>query len=371
MAKVKIGIIGLDHWYWALGFAYGIALNPNAELIAISDVNEEKASRIAKVYGAKSWYTNYHKLLENPEIDAVTVTTTTSMHCEVAVNAAEAGKNVLVGKPVSRTLKEADKIIDACRKNDVKLMAIAAGRPQEDDMVKKRLDEGIIGSPIAAQASILAIIAFREPGVPEPGWFADPMKAAGGAFIDHAIYHAGALRYYLNSEVESVYARMGRFIYKDLDVEDYGFAILNFKNGTIGIIESSWTAPIRSHHDFHIIGTEGEMRLDDAFLYIWSKKEPYKNIRVIIEPIPLPPVYETTYVEKPIPTPPYAAGYKPVIDEFIECCLIDEKKPLQTGEDARRALEICLAAYESAGEGKPVNLPLKKEVNVPEMLKKI
>ena len=91
MMKKGIAIIGLDHWYQAYGCAYSITVNPKVELIAICDANEEKAKKMANIYGAKRYYKDYNKLLEGPEVDVVIITTTPDMHDEVALAATTAG----------------------------------------------------------------------------------------------------------------------------------------------------------------------------------------------------------------------------------------------------------------------------------------
>jgi len=365
MTKIGFGVIGLDHWYWALGSAYNIAINPDAELIAISNSNEKEVKRISKIFGAKTYYTDYHKLLENPDVKAIIITTTTSLHSRVAVEAAKAGKDILVGKPIARTLKEADEIIMSAEKAGVKLMAMAAG-PLPGDPLMNLINKGVIGKPFAANFSMYAIPPLRAPGIEEPGWFVDPYEAAGGGFVDHAVYDAALLRKYFNSGVERVYAEMDKFIHKEYKVEDYGVALLRFKNGSLATIESTFTAVIESHNRKIIIGTEGEIAVEKNGIFIWSKKEPYRQ-RTFIENLAPNPVFSRTYVEKAVPVTPFAMGFKPTIDEFINC-VKEDRKPALTGYDARALLEICLACYQSLKEGKPVKLPLKEEVDVPSIL---
>ena len=368
MPKVGIGIVGLDHWYWALGCAYNVALDPNADLIAISDPNEEEVKRVSEVYGAETYYTDYHAVLENPKIDGVVVTTTTRMHSNVAIAAAEAGKDILVGKPMARTLKEADQIVEVSEKAGVKLMAMAAG-PLPGDPVKNLIDEGTIGRPFAAHFSLLAIPPLCAPGINEPGWFTLPYEAAGGGFIDHAIYDVALLRGYFGSEVDRVYAEMDRFVHKTYEVEDHGVAILRFKDGSVATVESSFNATVQTHGRRIIVGTDGELEVEGNTISIWGRKEPYRQ-KTSIEAAQPQPVFARNYVEKPVPTPPFASGFKPTIDEFV-ACIREDREPPVTGKDARAVLEICLAAYESTREGRPVKLPLKTQVDVPAILKSL
>ncbi|MEM2111177.1 MAG: Gfo/Idh/MocA family oxidoreductase [Candidatus Bathyarchaeia archaeon] len=368
MSKIGVGIIGLDHWYWALGSAYDIAINPDAELIAMADPNEKEVKRISKIYGSKTSYTDYHDLLANSEIKGVIITTTTSQHTEVAIAAAKAGKDILIGKPIARTLREADQIIEAKKKAGVKLMAMAAG-PLPGDPIMNLINKGVIGTPFAAYFSTLAILPLRAPGINEPGWFVDPQKAAGGGFIDHAVYDVSLLRKYFDSEVDRIYAEMDRFVHKEYQVEDYGIAIMRFKDGSIATIESTFTAPVQSYGRKILTGTDGEIEMGGNGIWIWTKKEPYRQ-RTFIENTPPSPVFSRTYVEVSAPMPPFAMGYKPTIDEFIKC-IKENKEPVITGQDARAVLEIGLACYQSVKEGKPVKLPLKTEVDTTAILKNL
>ena len=368
MEKKGIGIIGLAHWYWAYGCAYSIAMSPIAELAAICDIAEERARKMAEVYGAKRYYKNYEELLRDPEVEAVIITASTDMHDEVALAAARAGKDILIGKPISRTLQGAERTIKEVEKAGVKLMAMATG-PSQGDRIKKLIDEGVIGKPYVVHSSLLATPPLCEPGLNKPGWFADPQKAPGGGFIDHAIYAVGKLRWYFASEVKRVYAEMGKFVYKDWEVEDHGMAILKFENGAIATLEATFTAPDRTHGGMMIIGTEGEIELKGNMISIWSKKEPYKE-RQSFEMLPPNPVYDKIFAEVAIPTPPYVAGYKPTVDEFIDY-ITTGKEPMGTPEDAKISLEVCLAAYESVRIGGVVELPLKSEVDVATILKSL
>lgn len=152
---INLAIIGLDHWYLALGCAYNIAINPAVNLLAISDSDGGRAKEIARVYGAEKWSADYHELLEDPKIDGVIITPTTNLHAEIAIDAAEARKNILLCKPMARTLKEANQIIEATRKTRVKLMPMAAGVPKGDP-IKKLIGEGVIGKPFMIYSSMLA-----------------------------------------------------------------------------------------------------------------------------------------------------------------------------------------------------------------------
>ena len=367
-SKVGIGIIGLDHWYWALGGAYSTALNPDADLIAIAAPKEQEVETIARVYGARTFSTDYHDVLKNPDVDGVIITTTTSQHANVAQEAAKAHKHILLGKPIARTLSEADAIIESVKSAGVKLLPMGAG-PSPGDYVQKLIADGRIGEPYAAQFSMLAIPPLRAPGVNEPGWFVDPTKAAGGGFIDHALYDLALLRKYFDSDVDTVYAEMGKFVHKDYKVEDHGIAMFRFKDRSIATVEASFTALFQSHNRKLLIGTEGEIEIGHGMVSIWGKKES-DGQRVLVESAPPNLVFARNYAEKSVPSPPFAEGYRVTVNEFIDC-IRNDKAPSATGHDARAVLEACLAAYKSAETGAPVKLPLTSKVDVAQISKSL
>lgn len=162
---------------------------------------------------------------------------------------------------------------------------------------------------------------------------------------------------------------MGRFKHKDYDVEDHGIAMVRFKDRSIATVEASFTSAIQSHDRKIIIGTEGEIEIGHGMISIWSTKEK-EGQRILIETMPPNLVFARNYVEKSIPTPPFAEGYRPTVDEFIDC-IHTNRNPSLTGYDARAVLEACLAAYESIETGTPVKLPLSSEVDVPHILKSL
>src|SRR5260221_12490600 len=121
MDKIGFGVIGTGivggAWH-----AHVYSRAPRAKLVAVCDLNEQRANEIGKKYGAEKVYSDYRKLLENPEIKAVSIATPDFAHREIAVAAAEAGKHILVEKPLATTVEDAEAIVKAAKKAGVKLM---------------------------------------------------------------------------------------------------------------------------------------------------------------------------------------------------------------------------------------------------------
>ena len=188
----------------------------------------------------------------------------------------------------------------------------------------------------------------------------------GGAFIDHALYLLGRLEEYFDGSVTRIYAEMGKFRFKDLEVEDHGIALARFGPDGMATIESTFTSPVQTHDRMHIIGTEGEMEISGNMIKISSKGE---DAITNIELVPPNASRDRTFLDIPVSKPP--ADGSSLLNEFIEC-ILEDKDPVGTGEMARRHLDICLAAYKSVEIGAPVDLPYKGEdIDVAGIMKKL
>ena len=368
MAKQhKIAILGLEHWYWAYPIAGAVSAMKDAELTYVIGEDEEQTQKTADLMRAKHWGTDYRIALEDPEVDIVVIMPTTNRHEELAIAAANAKKHILISKPLARTLAGADRIIQAVRENGVIMTGIGAG-PNPTDPVMQLVSKGVIGRPYTATSSCRARTPLKAPGCTDVGWFKDASKASGGAFVDHAIYAATRLQMIFDSKVESVYARMGKMVHKDWDVEDYGIAILTYENGAIATIESTFGATEYTVNNFLLTGTEGEIQADDDTLKITGSKEPYK-VPQITRTLPRNPVY-LTLEDYANPFNTQADAGTAMIKELID--VIDNGAvSLNTPENARIGLEICLASYLSLKTGTAVKLPLTEDVDVPAILAEV
>jgi len=354
--RIGVGVIGLHNWYHAYPFGdYLKKGTNNLALVAVSDEREKYARQFASQYGAKAWYTNYKELLKRSDVDIVIITSYTTSHAEIAVACSEAGKHMICDKPIAATMKDADAIVRAVDKNGVKfMMAYAIRFNSAYARAKELINQGAIGKPVSAFWSIRCPVSYiREaPDVDYPGWYADPRKGGAGGFLDHGVHFTDALRWYFQSEVKSVAGEIANLTYKDIQVEDFGVAILRFKSGAIATVESTWHtadwyAPLSSPELCIITGDEGEIILHyhkSPQLEYTGKLEPKKG-RVYLD---------WGGDER------YEIGYKRILEYFADCVL-KNKKPIASAIDGRAALEICLAAYESAKKRQFVTLPLKRD----------
>ncbi len=365
---IGFGIIGEEHWYWSCGCAYALAINPKTKFVAMAaGTDKGLAKKIANTYEAENFYEDYRQLLENPEVDSVIITTTTDRHAEIAVNAAEKGKNILLNKPIARSLAEADEIIAAAEKNKIKVMVLAA-KSNFKDTALKFIEDGIIGRPFAVHASFFAIPPLEAPGKNKPGWFVETGKVAGGGFIDHAVFLVGKVEDYFDSNVSRIYAEIGKFKFKNWSVDDHGIALVKFNNGSIATIEATFTSTTDSHMRFHIIGTEGELEVLGSRIKVSSTKKEYEGRVTEFEFTPPNPLFSDLFLNITVPVPPIVGSM--FVDEFVGY-ILNNQEPLGNAIVARRHLECCLAAYKSVELGHPVSLPLKGSIDVAGILAKL
>jgi predicted dehydrogenase len=351
METLGIGFIGLHNHYHA--YPMGDYLQrglPGTRLVAVSDERQHYAEEFAQRYGAEAAYRDYRAVLDRRDVDVVVVTSYTSAHAEHCIASARAGKHILLDKPIATTLEDATRIIEAARKQGVKLMMAYLLRfIPAYQRAKVLIEEGIIGRPTSAFYSIRIPVSFIRdaPGAAEQGWYIDPMKGGGGGFIDHGVHFADALRWFFESDVASVYGKIGNLTYTDLPVEDYGICIVSFAKGQIGTIESTWHAaewygPLASPDRCTISGTEGEIELH-------YQKSPQMEVASRIAPYAGRTYYDWVGEERS------DICYKRILEHIVEC-VVEDREPSATGEDGRAALETILAGYRSAREGREITI---------------
>ncbi|HHW30572.1 MAG TPA: Gfo/Idh/MocA family oxidoreductase [Clostridiaceae bacterium] len=234
--SVRMGIIGAGVWAKTHCIAYQLA--PNAELVAICDIIPEKAKSLAEKYGAKRVYTDYKEMLKDPEIDAVAVVTPDYAHKEPVLDAAAAGKHILVEKPMATSLADAIEMHEAAKKYGVILMPDFHNRWNPCFVTaKESIADGSLGAPkyIFIRHSNTKYVPFTM-----LNWSA---KSSVLWFLgSHACDLA---RFIMESNVKRVYtvSRKGVLQKAGIDIPDFFISILEFENGGVATIENSWILP--------------------------------------------------------------------------------------------------------------------------------
>lgn len=331
--------------------AQSIASIPNAELRAVVDVVPEAAQKRAEEFGGTP-YTDLNEALARPDIDVVCVCVPSGLHAEIGVRAANAGKHVLVEKPIDITLGAADRLIDACRENKVKLAVISqhrfgAGMRQ----LRQAIDDGRFGQLINGDAIIKW---YRTQGYYNSGaWRGTWALDGGGALMNQGVHYIDQLQWMMGP-VERIYARTGTLAH-DIEVEDIALAILTFANGAIGTIQGSTAVYPGLPERIEISGTGGTVVIEAGEVKVWQFKDEQGEVGAYGAKLKASAPAAATGSADPAAIG--WAGHRAQMIDLLDA-IANDRAPAISGEDARKPLEIILAIYESARTGREVTLPL-------------
>ena len=305
MKRVAVGVIGTG--FWGENQVRVLRQSRVADLVAICDADKKRAKEMGTKYSVP-WYSDLSKFLRVPKLEAVTVCTPTQTHLKVGLLAIEAGKNLLVEKPMTGEEKSAEKLVYLARKAGVKLLVGFIERFNPGvKAVKKMLKEGTVGDVIIATGRRVARWPIRIGDV--------------GVVKDTAIHDIDAMRYLLEEEVAAVFAQTGSL--RTHSYEDYAEIILRFKQGTTGFIDANWLTP-RKVRTLIITGSDATISLD----YI-TQELTLENSERLVKPYT-----------------PWAEPLKLELENFITTIIRDgEEAP--SGQDALKAIRVCDAALRS------------------------
>ncbi len=348
--KLRVGIIGCGV---GLAHARGYARLPNVAIVALADAKPDRFRRITDEIPVPDLYTSYDELLARDDIDAVSIALPNFLHAPATLAALEAGKHVLIEKPLAMTVAEGEAMIEAARRTGRKLMICFNYRFRGDSqVVKQQADAGGFGEIYFARAGWL-----RQTGIPGIGsWFTDKAQSGGGPLIDLGV-HVLDLALWLMGSPEPVavtgatYAKFGprgrggwggtRFSVGEgsYTVEDMATGYVRFVNGATLALEVSW-ASFTSHRDdyyVHLFGTEGGAELN-VKQYGFAD-----NVRFFGEMAGTFVEVKPRYIE--------GGGHESAVAEFVRC-ILEDKDPVPGGEDGLRVLRIIDALYRSAEAGR-------------------
>lgn len=261
--KLRFGIAGLGNI--AATHAKAIQSLENAELAAACSRSEANRNRFSESFQVPVW-ASYKKLLSHKPLDGVVICTPSGTHLDYGKQAAEAGKHVIVEKPLEITTKRGRELIDACLQNGVKLAVIYQNRFLDGAVkMKTAITNGSIGEPIMVRA---AVKWFRDHAYyHDSGCRGTYAMDGGGAVINQAI-HTIDLLLWMMGDISELCAFKGTLTHPDIEAEDNAVAILKFKNGALGVFEASTSIMPAQPRLIEINGTKGTVILTDSHFKI-------------------------------------------------------------------------------------------------------
>jgi predicted dehydrogenase len=350
---VKIAILGAG-FISDIHFESYHRFVPNAEVIAVYARKEEKAKAFAAKNRIPKWFTSLDEIIQDSGCDVVDICLPNFLHASATLKAAAAGKHVIIEKPLSVTLEEADEMIAACKKAGVKLMyAEELCFAPKYERVRQMVNQGAIGE-------VYMLKQAEKHSGPHSDWFYDIKLAGGGVLMDMGCHAIGWFRWMLkNAKISSVYATMSTVLHKErTKAEDNSVMIIEFENGVTCIAENSWAKHGGMDDRSEVYGTGGVVYAD---LFMGNAAISYSKhgYDYAMEKADTTIGWSFTVFEEV-----FNQGYPHELQHFVDC-VQNNKEPLVTGEDGRAVLEVIYAAYASAAQGKKIGLPFNPRVNKP------
>jgi len=314
MKKLGVAVIGTG--FWGRNHARVYKELPCTELVAICDVNSERAKAIAEQFGVGA-YTSSVSMLKNKEIDAVSVCTWSTKLAKEAQKALHAEKHVLVEKPMATNMKQAEKLLQTSKTNDLHLtvgflMRFIPGV----QAIREAVETKKIGYLVSASAKRVSQWPERIGDV--------------GVVKDTAIHDIDIMRYISGQDPISVYAKTGSMRHRKF--EDYAQIMLTYADGKTAFIESNWLTPYKTR-TLNVTGSDAIMRLDYITQDLWIE-----NAK-----------------ETVMPRVAFQEPLKMELQHFAEC-ILEKKKPLVTGLDGLKALQVAIAVLQSSAKNAVVRL---------------
>lgn len=344
LERVRVAVIGMG-----MGRNHAVHFRdaPEADLIALCDVDEQRLAEVASETGPRRTYRRWEDVLADPEIDAVSVVLPNSLHAPVTLAALESGKHVMCEKPLAMNAAEAEQMVATARRLDRKLMVHFNVRfTRTAQAVKRAIDDGHVGHIYYARS-----IWHRKRGIPRlGGWFTQKAMAGGGVLIDLGVHRLDLALWLMGypkpvSVTGVTYDLLGKELAeregKRFEVEDLAAAFIRFDNGATLSLETSWASNTEKREDqnvqfFGTIGGAVIRNTDEGYSF---------EARIIKDEFG-----ELKYWD-PEPHEPLETAQQ----HFCRS-ILNNTEPMAPGEQGLTVMRLLDAIYTSAASGREVRL---------------
>ncbi|MEZ0536162.1 Gfo/Idh/MocA family protein [Caldicellulosiruptoraceae bacterium PP1] len=355
MDKLKFALIGCGRISSKHAEAFANNYN-DIEVSAFCDISLEKAvitrekyyqflkNRGIDINKEIPVYSNYTEMLEKEKIDVVNIATYSGLHAKHALDCLEYDKHVIVEKPMALSLYDADQMIKkAEEKNKVLAVCLQNRFNKSVQKLKRSIEEGKFGKILYAVANIRW---NRNDEYYKSDSWRGTWELDGGALMNQCTHNIDLLQWIIGDDVSSIFGDIETFL-RNIEAEDTGFGFLKFNNGSRGIIEgTTCTYPTNLEETLSIFGESATAVLGGTSvnrINVWRVEG--ENEQEVIN----------SYLENPDNV--YGFGHTPLFKDIINA-IRNNTKPLVTGQEGKKSLEIILGIYKSSIKGTPVNLPL-------------
>jgi predicted dehydrogenase len=326
---IRIGILSTAHGH-AHSYAACLRAIANVELVGVADEDSERGRAFAERYDIRVF--NSVEALLDEGLDGVIICSANLQHRPLTELAGRHTRHILCEKPIATTLADAEAMIDACARTGAKLQIAFPVRFAPPVLqLRALLQSGALGQVYSLKTTNHGQL----PG----GWFVDRELAGGGAVIDHTVHVIDLLRWFFDAEISEVYAEIGVGLLHDgLDIDDAGMLSFTLSNGAYGTLDTSWSRP-------SAFPTWGDVTIEVVAERGWARLDAFKQQLA---------VYSNRASKA------QWVGWGGNMDlglmrDFV-AMIADGRAPSITGQDGLKALEVALAAYQSAIAGAPITI---------------
>lgn len=360
MSRVRTAIIGCGK----VGQIHAAALAtlPEAELVAVNDDDAARAARFGAEYGARP-FADVTRMVEEASVQAAIVCTPHPVHAAPAVEAIEAGANVLVEKPLAATLEDCDRMIAAAARRGVKLGVVSQRRFFEPVVrMKAAIDAGKIGKPMLGS---VVMLSWRD----EAYYRSDPWRGkwateGGGVLINQSPHHLDLLQW-LMGPVEEISGRCANFNHPYIEVEDTAVATIRFRSGGLASIMVSLCQKPGIYTKIHVHGTSGASvgaQTDGGATFIAGMspvlEPPLNDLWTIPGEEALLEGFRQEDTERFQRIDPTVYYHTLQVADFVRA-VRDGRDPMVAGQEGRVVVEMIQAIYHSGRSGQPVRLSVQ------------
>lgn len=319
-----------------------------AQLTAVCDLVESKAKKIAKKYNVPHYKNMDEMMKKEKQIDIVSILTPSGLHAKHCIKLAKYKKHIVVEKPMALKLNDADKMIRACDKNNIKLFVVKQNRFNVP--VQKLREALVTGRFGKLTLGTVRVRWCRTQEYYDQDKWRGTWAYDGGVFSNQASHHIDLLEWMMG-EVESVFAKSITALV-DIETEDTGIVVLKFKNGALGIVEATnATRPVDLEGSMSILGELGTVEIGGFAvnkIKTWNFVHPLKSDQDVLKKYSVNPPNV------------YGFGHQAYYQNIVNS-LLNSHPALVDGLEGRKSLELISAIYESIETGKEIFLRFKPQ----------
>lgn len=328
------------------------ALENNLEIVALCDIEIDKIEDTIskfKLPNTVNIYTDYKEMLEKEKLELVAICTESGKHGQIAIDCIDAGSNLIIEKPIALSLEEADQIIQKAKENKVKVSACHQNRFNKSI---QKIREAVVEERFGRLLHGTAHIRWnREEDYYNQAPWRGTWEQDGGALMNQCIHNIDLLRWMMGDDIVEVIGMTDNLKHNFMEVEDLGMALIKFSNGSYGIVEGTTNIyPKNLEETLYIFGVKGTVKAGGRSVNLIEEW-------YFADRLDDPDEVKEKYHEDPPNV--YGFGHNPLYTDVIDA-IQNNREPYVSAEDGRRALELILAIYKSAAEGKSIKLPMEK-----------